>query len=183
ANPANAFLQITQDQPVKPLKSSELQTFDRVLAVKDIRTKKVQLLHSAPRQTVEETVINKNHWWPPVPDEAQPAKVVGSKFAQVKLLELVAAENPGIYVASVHPGFVETAMFRKSGYQANAYPMDTVQLPAHFLVWMASHEAEFLGGRTVWSNWDVEELKARAEEIRKGPLMTAGIYGWPYTPA
>ncbi|KAL8758368.1 MAG: hypothetical protein Q9199_001543 [Rusavskia elegans] len=125
ANPANAFLQITQDQPVKPLKSSELQAFDRVLAVKDIRTKQVQLLHSAPRQTVEETVINKDHWWPPVPDEAQPAKVVGSKFAQVKLLELVAAENPGIYVASVHPGFVETAMFRKSGYQANAYPMDT----------------------------------------------------------
>lgn len=59
---------------------------------------------------------------------------------------------------------------------------NVVQLPAHFLVWMASHEAEFLRGRLVWSNWDVEELKARAEEIRKGPLMTAGIYGWPYTP-
>lgn len=50
---------------------------------------------------------------------------VGSKFAQVKLLEFVAAENPGIYVASVHPGVVETAMFRKSGYQADACPMDT----------------------------------------------------------
>ena len=50
---------------------------------------------------------------------------VGSKSALVKLLEFVPAENPGLYVASVHPGMVETAMFRKSGGQADAMPMDT----------------------------------------------------------
>lgn len=50
---------------------------------------------------------------------------IGSKTALVKLLEFVAVENPGIFVASVHPGMVETAMFRKSGGQTEAIPMDT----------------------------------------------------------
>ena len=35
-----------------------------------------------------------------------------------------------------------------------------VDLPAHFAVWAASREAAFLHGRFVWSEWDVEELKA-----------------------
>lgn len=50
---------------------------------------------------------------------------ISSKSALVKLLEFVAAENPGLYVANVHPGMVKTAMFRKSGGQADAMPMDT----------------------------------------------------------
>lgn len=55
-----------------------------------------------------------------------------------------------------------------------------VQLPAHFLVWLASPEATFLKGRLVWANWDVEELKSQAEEIQSGLQMTAGVIGWPY---
>ncbi|KAL9120136.1 MAG: hypothetical protein Q9187_003306 [Circinaria calcarea] len=105
---------------------------------------------------------------------------ISSKLAQVKFLEFLAAENPNIFVASVHPGMVETAMFVKSGGQANAMPMDQVQLPAHFIVWLASPEASFLKGRVVWANWDVDELKAQAQEIQAGQQMTGGIIGWPY---
>lgn len=58
---------------------------------------------------------------------------------------------------------------------------DLGKLPAHFLVWMSSPEAAFLKGRTVWVNWDVEELKSQASEIQSGQNMTTGNIGWPYT--
>lgn len=45
---------------------------------------------------------------------------------------------------------------------------------------MASPEAAFLKGRSVWANWDVEELKAQAQSIASGLQMTSGINGWPY---
>ena len=49
---------------------------------------------------------------------------ISSKLAQVKMLEFLAAENPNVFVASVHPGMVETAIFRKSGAKAEQLPMD-----------------------------------------------------------
>ena len=49
---------------------------------------------------------------------------IGSKLALVKFLEFIAAENPNLFVASVHPGLVETDVFRKSGAKADAMPMD-----------------------------------------------------------
>ena len=40
-----------------------------------------------------------------------------SKFAQARLLEYVAAECEDVFVASVHPGCVETDMLVKSGIE------------------------------------------------------------------
>ncbi len=54
-----------------------------------------------------------------------------------------------------------------------------VQLPADFTVWAASPEADFLHGKLVWASWDVDELKARKEEIMSGPALTLGLNGWP----
>ena len=54
-----------------------------------------------------------------------------------------------------------------------------VSLPADFVVWAASPEAEFLKGRYVWVNWDIEELKARKEELVEKNLLTMGLRGWP----
>jgi hypothetical protein len=48
------------------------------------------------------------------------------------------------------------------------------------MVWLSSPEASFLNGRSVWANWDVEELKGQAEAIQSGQQLTSGIYGWPY---
>ncbi|ORY67018.1 short chain dehydrogenase [Pseudomassariella vexata] len=106
---------------------------------------------------------------------------MASKLAQTKIMEFLAAENPNVFAATVHPGMVETGIFTKSGAKAEMLPMDKVQLPAHFLVWMSSSEAAFLNGRSVWANWDVEELKAQANSIQSGIYMTSGINGWPYT--
>jgi hypothetical protein len=58
---------------------------------------------------------------------------------------------------------------------ANAFSSD--DLPGSFFVWLASDEANFLKGKTVWANWDVEELIARKEEIAKSLLLTVGLRG------
>ncbi|KAL4950004.1 hypothetical protein BDW69DRAFT_187763 [Aspergillus filifer] len=53
-------------------------------------------------------------------------------------------------------------------------PLDSVDLPADFALWLVSEEAAFLNGRYVWANWDVEELKAKGSEIQAGPV----VEGW-----
>ncbi|KAI9677981.1 MAG: hypothetical protein M1822_008089 [Bathelium mastoideum] len=103
---------------------------------------------------------------------------ISSKLAMIKFLEFVAEENPNIFVASMHPGTIDTATYDKSGRVP--MPLDKVQLPAHFLLWLASSEAKFCRGRTVWSNWDVDELKAKAKEIESGIMLTSGVHGWPF---
>ncbi|KAF8856273.1 hypothetical protein BDZ45DRAFT_594436, partial [Acephala macrosclerotiorum] len=55
---------------------------------------------------------------------------------------------------------------------------DVVGLLGDFCVWLASPEADFLNGRFVWANWDVEELKERKEEILGNPgLLTLTLVG------
>jgi len=104
---------------------------------------------------------------------------VSSKFAQAKVFEFLAAENPNIFIATINPGMVETNNFNRTGASPEGLPMDKIQLPAHFLVWMASPEAAFLRGRCTWVNWDVEELKAQKASISEGLFMTAGFKGLP----
>lgn len=52
-----------------------------------------------------------------------------------------------------------------------------VALPGCFHVWLASPEAEFLKGRFVWVNWDVDELKAHAKEIEESMLLKVVLNG------
>lgn len=54
-----------------------------------------------------------------------------------------------------------------------------VALPGQFNVWLASREAEFLKGKFVWVNWDVDELKALAEEIKGSALLKVDLNGVP----
>ncbi|PTB46703.1 hypothetical protein M441DRAFT_128036, partial [Trichoderma asperellum CBS 433.97] len=44
-------------------------------------------------------------------------------------------------------------------------------LAGQFTLWVASPEAKFLKGKFVWVNWDVDELKARADEIENSWLL------------
>ena len=55
-----------------------------------------------------------------------------------------------------------------------------VMLPGHFNVWIASPEAEFLKGKFVWVNWDVDELKALAKEVQESMLLRISLNGVPF---
>ncbi|KAJ6004755.1 hypothetical protein N7540_012554 [Penicillium herquei] len=94
---------------------------------------------------------------------------VSSKLSVIKFIEYLAAENPSTFAVALSPGMVDTAMLRKSGANPNTLPLDT-----------DSPEASFLNGRNVWANWDVNELKSKAENIKSGLLLTSGVYGWPF---
>jgi hypothetical protein len=76
--------------------------------------------------------------------------------------------------------FLLVGVFGES-YGAELRLMDfiTAELAGSFIVWAASREAEFLKGKLVWSNWDVDELKGRAEEIKNSKMFTMTLEGWP----
>ncbi|KAL4877736.1 hypothetical protein BJY04DRAFT_209653 [Aspergillus karnatakaensis] len=109
---------------------------------------------------------------------------VSSKMAAVKILETFAAENPHVRLHNVHPGLLRTAMSAKLEEKIKLpYAYDDISLPADFLVWIASPEAEFLRNKIVFAAWDVDELKARTNEIVGGPPGTGelkiGFQGFP----
>ncbi|KAJ5154998.1 uncharacterized protein N7500_010437 [Penicillium coprophilum] len=95
-----------------------------------------------------------------------------------------AVENPQVRLHNVHPGFLETAMSAKLAESVKLpFAFDEISLPADFLVWIVSPEAEFLENKIVFSSWDVDELKARKNEIVGGPPGTGelwlGYQGFP----
>ncbi|KAI1780026.1 putative NADP(+)-dependent dehydrogenase [Hypoxylon cercidicola] len=91
---------------------------------------------------------------------------VSSKMAAVKLLEAFARENPSVRLHHVHPGFLPTAMSAQLARTTKLpFEYDDISLPADFLVWVVSPEADFLRNKLVFAAWDVEELKARRGEI------------------
>ncbi|KFY30377.1 hypothetical protein V494_08173 [Pseudogymnoascus sp. VKM F-4513 (FW-928)] len=97
------------------------------------------------------------------------------KTAVVKMFDFLQAEHPDLCVFNVQPGIVATELNEVSGIP----PQDDVTLPAHFNVWIASPEAEFLKGKYVWANWDVGELKALAEEVKNSMLLRICLNGVP----
>lgn len=48
-----------------------------------------------------------------------------SKLAQTKVLEFLSVENPNLFFCSVHPGMIETGIFRSSKADPSTLPMDT----------------------------------------------------------
>ncbi|MCJ1314950.1 hypothetical protein MMC15_000264 [Xylographa vitiligo] len=123
-----------------------------------------------------------------------------SKVAGMRLMDYLAGDNPNVHVYTLHPGIVESDMSVKSGMEtkgdldkgttpvlisgtdpfsspANNY--SAAELPGHFCVWLASPEAVFLRSKIVWTNWDVEEMKAKKDEISKDPeFLTLGYQGF-----
>jgi len=97
-----------------------------------------------------------------------------SKTAALSLFEFFQTENNSLRVISVHPGVILSAMSIKAGFP----PQDDETLAAHFQVWLAGPDADFLKGKMVWANWDVEELKVKKDEILNGHLLEMSLRGW-----
>ncbi|PON23111.1 hypothetical protein TGAM01_v208116 [Trichoderma gamsii] len=97
------------------------------------------------------------------------------KLAIIKMFDFLQAEHPNLSVFNVQPGVVTTDLNEISGFPGQ----DDAALPGCFHVWLASPEAEFLKGRFVWVNWDVDELKAHAKEIEESMLLKVILNGVP----
>ncbi|KAJ5833634.1 Glucose/ribitol dehydrogenase [Penicillium riverlandense] len=106
-----------------------------------------------------------------------------AKLAVFRLWDSLAAGNPNLSIFHIQPGIVDTDMNKEAGGVKATGIEDHVSLPANFNVWLASQEAQFLKGKFLWANWDVDELKAKAEEIESSGLLSIGLGGWPFQDA
>jgi NAD(P)-dependent dehydrogenase (short-subunit alcohol dehydrogenase family) len=100
----------------------------------------------------------------------------GSKAALLRLNEMFQAEEPEVSFISVHPGAVATDMATKS--ELTGIPLTDAALAANFILWVTSLEVDFLKGRFVWVNWDVDELKAKKNEILQQNLLQYTLGGF-----
>ncbi|TRX98018.1 hypothetical protein FHL15_001228 [Xylaria flabelliformis] len=88
-----------------------------------------------------------------------------SKLAQCRFIEMLAATEPDIFTAAVHPGNVKTEMGRGIPRTIfNSLP-DDVGLCGDFIVWLVKERRMWLSGRYLSSNWDVDELISKRDEI------------------
>ncbi|KAJ9638533.1 uncharacterized protein PV06_09581 [Exophiala oligosperma] len=110
--------------------------------------------------------------WAPLPEVPGVWAYAAAKAAALKMVDYYAAEHTHIHVVSMHPGIVGTEINPNI-----PVGFDTVELPAQFLVWIASDEAAFLRNKFVWANWDVDELKARAKEIQASFQLRVSLNG------
>ena len=99
---------------------------------------------------------------------------VASKMAVLRMTESFQAENPEVRFVSLQPGGVQTEMYTKFKMPED-YAMTDLSLPSDMSVWLASDEADFVGGRLIWTNWDAQELVKRKEEIVSKNHLTTGL--------
>ncbi|KAL7954898.1 hypothetical protein V8C34DRAFT_307957 [Trichoderma compactum] len=103
---------------------------------------------------------------------------VSSKMATASVVEFLQQENPNIKAFNVSPGMVQSEIADKAN-TPQFPPTDSPELMANFAVWLASPESDFLAGRFIWANWDVEGLIAAKEKILANPgQLRLNIDGW-----
>ncbi|KAK4118200.1 NAD(P)-binding protein [Parathielavia appendiculata] len=97
-----------------------------------------------------------------------------SKLAALQLMTHIAAAYPNVTTVSLHPGLVKTDMLQDEFRRFN---LDSPALIGGLTVWLSTEKAKFLTGRTIVSNWSVDDLVERKEEIEAGNLLRINLTG------
>lgn len=90
-----------------------------------------------------------------------------NKFALLRFTEFIVSEYAaqGVVAFAVHPGGVPTELALGMPKEVHEWLQDTPQLAADAITWWTQQRQEWLAGRYVSVNWDVDEMMARKEEI------------------
>ncbi|KAF3904270.1 C-factor [Arthrobotrys entomopaga] len=96
-----------------------------------------------------------------------------SKMAVCRLTEYISNEyhKQGVVVVAVHPGGVLTELAKGMPEHMHELLVDTPELAGDAMVWLGRERREWLSGRFVCVNWDVDELEAKKKEIVEGDLL------------
>ncbi|KAL4922110.1 hypothetical protein BDW62DRAFT_77114 [Aspergillus aurantiobrunneus] len=94
-----------------------------------------------------------------------------TKLAVNKYTAYLQSEYPSVTSVSLDPGVVATDMATSVWY-LEPFMKDTPELVGGTALWLSSGDRSFLSGRVVSTNWDVDELEARKEEIVNEDLLT-----------
>ncbi|CCM01539.1 uncharacterized protein FIBRA_03595 [Fibroporia radiculosa] len=98
---------------------------------------------------------------------------VMSKLAQLRFAELLMNEygNKGIAAYAINPGAILTNLTSAIPEDLKAHLVDTPEVAAHTIVWLTREPRDWLSGRYVSCQWDVEELEAKKQEIVDGDKL------------
>ena len=91
-----------------------------------------------------------------------------SELATNRLTEIMAElyADEGILFHAVHPGMIrETAFPPGIPEDFKEFCQDDQDVCGAFLIWLVKEKREWLNGRYLSANWDVEELQAKKDEI------------------
>lgn len=101
-----------------------------------------------------------------------------SKLALIRMSEVLQSDTSitNLTTIAVHPGSVVTSMTSVLPEEIRAAVLvDSEELSAHTMVWLAAEGRSWLGGRYVSCNWDMEELENRKEDVVAGDKLRVGI--------
>ncbi|GAA5888894.1 hypothetical protein JCM5296_005035 [Sporobolomyces johnsonii] len=124
------------------------------------------------------TVINTSSkgstWTTPGLSAYQSNKTMINRFT-----EYIHFEEPSVRTFAIHPGGVLTKLSMDAmSPDLYHYLCDTPELSAGFSLWLATQDdADFLRGRYVCANWDVDELVAKKAEIVSKDLLWTRVVG------
>ncbi|KAL2022827.1 hypothetical protein VTK56DRAFT_4358 [Thermocarpiscus australiensis] len=96
-----------------------------------------------------------------------------TKFATCRLTEFIDQEyhDKGLVAIAVHPGGVKTELALNMPKEMHNVLLDTPEIAADAMVWLAKERREWLAGRFFCCNWDVKELEDRKDEIVNKDLL------------
>ncbi|KIW28752.1 uncharacterized protein PV07_04626 [Cladophialophora immunda] len=123
---------------------------------------------------------------PGLPFLAKNSAYSTSKMGTARFYEFLAVEHPDLNVFIVQPGVIKTALYEKGELHLDntidTTNVVTVQLPAHFTLWLTTLEAKPLSGRILFANWDVEQLKSMViPRLQTNPVyLTTTLGGFPF---
>lgn len=83
-----------------------------------------------------------------------------------------ALEHPALRTFAVHPGLVPTDMIVDA---FAAQTVDPPELSGGLSLYLSTLRADFLRGKFVSVNWDVDEMEARAGEMNEKRLLNTAF--------
>ncbi|KAK6859479.1 hypothetical protein PG995_003115 [Apiospora arundinis] len=96
-----------------------------------------------------------------------------SKFAVCRLTEFAAIEyaDEGLVAVTVHPGCLRTELALNLPENFHDLLVDAPELPGDTFVWIAKERREWLTGRYMEANWDMEEFEGKKEDVIKRDVL------------
>lgn len=96
-----------------------------------------------------------------------------TKLAVLRFGEFIDVEyrDQGVLCYGFHPGGVATELALNMPKEVHSALVDTPELAADMMVWLTAERREWLAGRYVAVNWDVDELLEKKEMIAKDDLL------------
>ncbi|CAO2652347.1 Nn.00g006300.m01.CDS01 [Neocucurbitaria sp. VM-36] len=98
-----------------------------------------------------------------------------AKLASLRFAEYIAQDHgegaDGMLAIAFHPGQLKTDLALGLPEYLHGALVDGVELSGDTLVWLGRERREWLSGRYVSANWDMEELSGKKEQIVRADLL------------